>query len=101
MEISLLSARLKTRLGLTGTDKDALLDELIISAEDACKAYIGRESVPDGCETAVVRLASVEYNRLGMEGETSHSEGGVSVSVDALPEDVKALLRPFRLGRTV
>lgn len=99
MELSLLSARLKTRLDLTGTDKDALLDELIISAEDSCKAYLGRESVPDGCETAVVCLAAVEYNRLGMEGETSHSEGGVSV--DALPEDVKALLRPYRLGRTV
>lgn len=93
--------RVKTRLGLTDTTRDALLAELLTSAEDAAKAYTGRDELPQGAETAVVCLAILAYNRLGMEGETSRSEGGVSVGVDAMPEDVRSLLRPFRVARTV
>jgi hypothetical protein len=36
-----------------------------------------------------------------MEGETSHSEGSVSRSVDGLPADIRAALGPWTLARTV
>lgn len=93
--------RVKARLPTSAGEKEALLDELILDATDAVKAYLGRDSVPAPCESAVVRLTIIQYNRLGMEGETSHSEGGISVGVEALPDDVKAMLRPYRLIRTV
>lgn len=101
MEREVLLVRLKTRLGLTGTGKDALLSELLSDAADAACGYLGRPSLPDACESAVLRLAAVQYNRLGMEGEASHAEGGVSVSSDGLPADIKAMLRPYRTARTV
>ena len=55
--------------------------------------------MPEACESAVVRLAAIAFHRLGMEGESSHTEGGVSAVVDMLPEDIKALLRPYRLAK--
>ena len=77
---------------------DAQLTALLADAESMCKAYLGRNRIPDGMDTAVYRMALALYNRMGMEGETSHSEGGVSVTADPMPEEVKAMLRPLRLA---
>lgn len=93
--------RVKTRLGLTDTTRDALLAELLTSAEDAAKAYTGRDELPSGAQTAVVCLAVIAYNRRGTEGETSRSEGGISVSMEAIPGDIRAMLAPYRIIRTV
>ncbi len=81
--------------------QDELLNALLEDAADMIRGYCARETVPDECRSAQVRLAVALYNRRGMEGESSHSEGGVSYVVDAMPEDVKHMLRPYRLARTV
>ena len=42
-------------------------------------------------------LAVIYYNRLGSEGESSRSEGGVSVSYSTdIPESIKNRLLSFR-----
>ncbi|MDD2649312.1 MAG: phage head-tail connector protein [Eubacteriales bacterium] len=100
LNASELLDRLKSRID--GADgKDELLSELLTDAGDAIKAYTCRDYVPDCLVSAQVRLAAILFNRQGMEGESSHSEGGVSVASDALPEEIKAQIRPYRLARTM
>lgn len=93
-----VKARLPT---LSGNARNALLSELIEDATALTLSYLGRAELPEACQGAVVRLAVILYNRVGMEGETSHTEGGVSISGEALPEEIRALLRPYRVARTV
>lgn len=93
-----VKARLPT---LSGDGRDALICALLDDATDLTLSYLGRSSLPEACQGAVIRLAVILYNRVGMEGETSHTEGGVSISGEALPEEIKALLRPYRVARTV
>ena len=51
--------------------------------------YIGREVLPKGAESIVIQLAVIYYNRLGNEGETSRTEGGISQSFNAdIPTDI-------------
>ena len=57
--------------------------------------------MPAPLESVQVSLAVIGYNRLGMEGETCRNEGGVSRTVDPLPDDIRRQLNPWRLARTV
>lgn len=91
--------RLKKRI--PDAKDEGLLSEMLEAAGDAICAYTGRVTVPAPLESAQVALAAIGYNRLGMEGETSRSEGGVSRSVEPLPEDIRRQLNPWRLARTV
>ena len=62
-------------------------------AEDAVLDYIGRDEVPKGAESIVIKLAVIYYNRLGNEGESSRTEGGISQSfVTDIPADIKKQL---------
>lgn len=92
-------SRLKLRV--PDAANDALLEELLTGAEGMILAYTGREELPEALESAQVEIAAMLYNRMGMEGESSHSEGSVSRSADSLPEYLKRQLNPFRLARTV
>lgn len=95
--IELLS-RLRTRV--SGSASDEILIECLEDAKAMCLGYMQREEMPEGCESALLRTAVAVYNRIGIEGQISHSEGGVSIVVDSLPQEVKAALRPFRLAKT-
>lgn len=78
-----------------------LMEDLIVEAQEFILGYTCRNELPAQLEGACVKLAAIEYNRLGMEGETSHSEGSVSRSVESMPSDIKAALTPWVLARTV
>lgn len=78
-------------------EREALLED----AEGMILAYTGRRTLPETLETAKVQLAVVLYNRQGIEGETGHSEGGVSRSMEALPEEIRRQIAPYRLARVV
>ena len=82
------------------TVSDELARALCEDAEALALAYLNRKTLPKECENAVIRLAVVLYNRMGMEGEQTRSEGGVSTSGSSLPDDIKAQLRPYRLAYT-
>ncbi len=80
---------------------DALLNDLLDGAAAAIMAYTGRDSVPEALQAVQIELAAIAYNRIGMEGEASHSEGGVSRSADGLPEPLRRQMNPFRLAKAV
>lgn len=62
-------------------------------AEDAVLDYIGRDAIPKGADSIVVKLAVIYYNRLGNEGEAVRSEGGISQTFCTdIPEDIRRQL---------
>lgn len=73
-------------------------EALMADARDMILAYTRRPSVPDALTGALVRLAVILYNRMGTEGETSHSEGGVSRTMEGMPSEIEKQLRPYRLA---
>jgi len=90
---------LKRRLSLTESDKDELLEDLLEASEGWVKGYTGRTRRPLLLDGVVVELAAGAYNRLGLEGEGSHSEGGVSMRLDGLPKHLATLLDMYRLAK--
>jgi len=93
-------AVLKRRLGLSA-EQDPLLSDLLSDAEMYVMAYTGRAAVPTPLEGTVVELAAMQYARLGLQGESSHQEGGVSMTVDSLPDSIRQVLNRHRLARVV
>lgn len=85
----------------SGAKTDDLLEDLIGDAQDYILGYTGRTELPEQLYGACVKIAAIEYNRLGMEGETGHSEGSTSRTAEMLPSDIRAQLLPFVLARTV
>ena len=77
------------------------LDALMLDAQDMICAYTRRASVPDALKGALVRLTVILYNRMGTEGETSHSEGGVSRAMEGMPGEIEKQLKPYRLAVVV
>ena len=90
--------RLKARLqGVNEQTLEALLED----AEGMILAYTGRGMLPPALESAKVQLAVVLYNRQGIEGQTSHSEGGVSRTLSGMPDEIRGQIAPYRLARIV
>ena len=75
-----------------------LAQALYDDAQALALGFLNRDELPPACENAVIRLAVILFHRMGMEGETSRSEGGVNASVDLMPADIKSQLRPWRLA---
>lgn len=90
--------RLSLRLPGVGDD---MLEALLEDAEGMILAYTGRHALPDTLTTAQVQLAAVLYNRMGVEGETAHSEGGVARTMEALPDEIRRQIAPYRIAKVV
>ncbi len=75
----------------------------LITCLDSARAHLlectYREEMIPGMESLQVDLAVVLYNRMGIEGEQSHSEGGVSRSMgaDDIPQSIRDGIARFRL----
>lgn len=93
--------RLKVRLNIKSNEKDDLLSGII----DDIKAYIvtfcnlpSVEDIPSTLDGAVIRMAVIDYNRLGSEGLNSESYAGASYSYNQeYPEEIKKELYHERL----
>lgn len=96
-----LTARLRRRLQIQDHTQDMLLQDLLADAHALMLAYMNRDTLPAQLYPAQCQLAAMLYNRLGMEGEAARSEGGVSITVDTLPDDIRAQLMPYRLMKAV
>lgn len=92
--------RLKARLQPI-VEPDNVLEDLITSAGEDILLFTNRTEVPEVLKGMQVDLAVIRYNQRGIEGESSHSEGGVSRSISSLPPEKVALLTDMRLARTV
>lgn len=89
--------KLKIRLGISDNSEDSLLNMLLEDAEGEILDFCNRDILPVKAEALQRELAIIYYNRLGSEGETSRSEGGVSVSYSTeIPENIKNRLMAFR-----
>lgn len=88
------------KLRLPDATNDALLQSLIAEAGAAILAMTNRLTIPDQLDFTQVKLAAIAYNRMGVEGENSHSEGGVSVGIDSLPDNIRREINPFRIAKT-
>jgi len=91
--------RLKVRI--MGVD-DALLNQLLEDAQDEILDYCNRDVLLTKMEGLQRELAITYYNRKGSEGESSRSEGGVSVSYPTeIPESIKSRLNAYRRLKVV
>lgn len=89
--------KLKIRLGIIDNKQDVLLSMLLEDAESEILDFCHRDTLPLKAEDLQRKLAVIYYNRLGSEGETSRSEGAVSVSYSSeIPESIKDRLMSFR-----
>ena len=89
--------RLKRRI--PGVNNDDLLKDMLDDAQAAILANTGQVALPDGLASAQVKLAAAYYNSLGLEGQSSHSEGGVSITIGTIPDDMEAELARYRLAK--
>ncbi|MGI6691164.1 MAG: hypothetical protein GX916_10080 [Clostridiales bacterium] len=90
---------LKLRLP-DATNQDELLQSLLDEAEAAILAMTNRTEMPAALDYTQIKLAAIAYNRMGVEGQSSHSEGGISVGIDSMPEHIRREISPYRLART-
>jgi len=88
------------RLRLDQDAPDDLLLSLLSDAAALICALTWRDRVPPALYTAQVRLALIFYNRMGMEGETEHTEGDVKRSAQDLPEALRREIFAFRRAST-
>ncbi|NLD82578.1 MAG: hypothetical protein GX637_00280 [Clostridiales bacterium] len=93
-------AELRTRLPDAQQAPDALLSSLLSDAAALIRALTWRDEVPQGLENAQLRLAVIFFNRMGMEGETDHTEGDVRRSQQDLPEALRREICAYRLAKT-
>lgn len=91
----------KLRRRIPDAQDEQLLADLISEAADMICAYTLRESVPEKLNGAMLEIAVMLFNRMGMEGELSHSEGSVQRSVEGLPEGIRRQLNPWRRAKAV
>jgi hypothetical protein len=87
--------KLKIRLEIKDNSKDDLLNLLLEEVEEDLLSWTNRGSLPKGLETTQRQLAIIRYNMQGIEGQSSHSEGGVSRSFDDLPQSIKKTISQF------
>lgn len=87
---------LKQRTGETDTN---LLDSLLEDAKEFVLLETNRTYIPDKASTLPRRIALINYNRLGTEGEKARSEGGGSYTFEDLPESIQRQIRSIRIAR--
>ena len=93
-------AQLRLRLRDADDAPDALLSTLLDDAAALIRALTWRDNVPDELQNALLRLAVIFYNRMGMEGESVHIEGDVHRTADGLPDALRREICSYRLAKT-
>lgn len=90
-------SKLKLKLGISDTAQDELLDLYLEDANETILGITHLSEVPANLLSTQVELAIVMYNKEGIEGQTSHSEGGISRSFeDDIPKGVMKKIRAAR-----
>ena len=84
---------------LTGCKNTDLIAIVLEAAEQTILSLTNRTKLISSLEAARRDLAVVMINRLGTEGESSRSEGGISVSFEEMPKAIQATIETYRLVR--
>ena len=90
--------RLKYKLGIEVDDfsQDNLLSIYLQDAADFITSITNTDEVPVKLLSTQEDLAVMAYNKQGIEGQTSHSEGGISRTFGDIPESMMKKIRSFR-----
>lgn len=95
--------RVKLRMGISDDSKDALLSEIIADVKEYVAEYCNRsgiDDIPETLNSAIIKMAIIDYNRFGTEGLTSEGYTGVSYSYEPnYPDDIRRQLNHERLVR--
>lgn len=83
----------------TEESDDNLLKSLLEDATAFILAETNRTYIPDKIISLPRRIALIDYNRLGTEGEKARTEGGGSYTFDDLPESIQRQIRSVRIAR--
>lgn len=84
---------------LTGESNENLLSTLLLMAEERLLALTNRTKMIPKLTAAKRDWTVIAYNRLGMEGESSRSQGGISSAFVEIPEEIKETIRATRIAR--
>ncbi|WP_339961205.1 phage head-tail connector protein [Lactobacillus johnsonii] len=96
-QLSEMISSLSTRLAI---DNNELVTDLIKEAVAQVLDYTGQKQLVGNMDIYVKKLAIINYNRLGLEGETQRSEGGVTNYLETgIPKDIRLGLNRYRIAR--
>lgn len=84
---------------ITGEKDEQLLSLLLQEAEEKILSLTNRSKMIYPLKPATREWAAVAYNRLGMQGETSRNEAGISSSFAEIPKEIEQAIKKYRLGR--
>lgn len=95
------AAEKRERMRVLGAEgDDVLLDLLLEQAASFILAFTWRDRLPEALSPLQIRLSMILYNRMGMEGESEHTEGDVRRAAAFLPDDLRRELTAYRLARS-
>lgn len=89
--------KLKISLGIKDETQNDVLNLLLEDVEADLLGWTNRVTLPSTLESTQRQIAVIRYNMQGVEGQTSHSEGGVSRSFDDLPQSIQNTINQYRL----
>ncbi|WP_374043090.1 phage head-tail connector protein [uncultured Lactobacillus sp.] len=88
---------LSTRLQVSDND---LVTDLIKEAIAQVLDYTGQKKLVGNMDIYVKKLAVINYNRMGIEGETQRTEGGVTNYLEVgIPKDIRLGLNHYRIAK--
>lgn len=91
--VSALSTRLENV-------NNALLTELVKESIAQVLDYTGQKKLVGSMDIYVKKLAVINYNRLGIEGETQRPEGGITNYLETgIPKDIRQGLNRYRIAK--
>lgn len=91
--VSALSTRLENV-------NNALLTELVKESIAQVLDYTGQKKLVGSMDIYVKKLTVINYNRLGIEGETQRSEGGITNYLETgIPKDIRQGLNSYRIAK--
>ena len=89
--------KLRIQLGIKTIEEDDSLQLILDDVKDDILIWTNRATLPVTLESTQRQIAVIRYNMQGIEGQTSHSEGGISRSFDLLPQSIQNTLNQNRL----
>ncbi|MEK5038979.1 phage head-tail connector protein [Sporosarcina sp. FSL K6-3457] len=93
--------KLKLQLGIKDSEQDGLLQLSLDDIEADILTWTNRTKLPRSLESIQRQIAVIQYNKQGIEGQTSHSEGGISRSFEDLPQSIQNAINQKRLAKLV
>ena len=92
---------LKIALSIKDDTHDGNLTLLLEDVQTDLLNWTNRQVLPAGLEPTQRQIAVIRYNMQGIEGQTAHSEGGISRSFEDLPLSIQSTISQFRLIKAV